>query len=224
MDNILSFNGKKFDMDTINYFEDVTKGYSKGLVYATKVVKNDGTSKTFCGKKFHLYDNGPGSLAHSISYETSTPTTNYLSYCINLNQVKSVNINFDQLDKKESLAFLNIAFKDNSSLMIEDDAEAMCNFHITPFIHGITYCNGYDECGEMDIKDMGEVAFDINVATDRSVPVPEWYRTNLDVFLLKSLKDQEDLFPENVKVKEISTVQDNTTDNTTHETYVAPQE
>lgn len=213
MDNILNIDGKKIDMNTINYFKDLTNG--KGLVAATEAVKNDGTSETLYGNNFDLYDRTPGGLPYSISFETNTPTTNYLNYCINLNQINSVNINFDQLDKEECLAFLKIAFKDDSSLVIEDNAKSMCNSHITPFIHGITYCNGHDECGEMDIKDMENVAFDINVATDRTVPIPEGHFKNFDVLLLENLKreEKEGFFPEGIKVKEMPVESDNLTAN-----------
>ena len=71
------------------------------------------------------------------------------------------------------------------------------------FVEGLEYCN--DSNVERDcVKDMSGVGFDINVVTDRSLPVPEGQFMGNDVFALEvDLMQRQKFIPDTIKINEV---------------------
>ncbi len=205
MAKILTYNGVEFDLDKINCCKHTSKRVGNINTPGVTIFEEGGSSHTYYGFDYFIgHLNGDTrSFFHNVFYRSDVPFATVGDRIVNLQKVQKVDVAFNKMQGKEEEGVIGVTFKDDTSTIFTDSAERVSNFSLQEFVSGLEYCND-DKAERYCDKDMSGVGFDINVITDRSLPVPEGQFMGSDVFALEvDLMQRQEFIPDTIKIKEI---------------------
>lgn len=204
MAKTITCNGIEFDLDKVTCCQHTSKKVGNIRTPGVTIFEEGGESHTYYGFDFYI-GNLKGDTQSFFSkayYHSDVPFAIVGDRIVNLQKVQSVDVAFNKMQGKEE-GVIGVTFKDNTSTIFTNTAENVVNFSLQEFVEGLEYCN--DSNVERDcVKDMSGVGFDINVVTDRSLPVPEGQFMGNDVFALEvDLMQRQKFIPDTIKINEV---------------------
>lgn len=203
MSNLINYKGVEVDLDKLNYIKAVDKKMpnSEIIIPGISFVGESGATKTRYGQDFEF--SSRKGVVSNIFHETSAPYAYLREYFVNLQKIKSVNVNFEGEGEKDSTVNVEVSFKDDSSVKVVGESDNMCYFTLPEFCNSLQCCNNEYNDERMIDKDNNGVAFDISVVVDKSATKVENGEKTWGEYCYGNIKSYETNFIDGIKVKEV---------------------